>query len=175
MTQTTDQERAEFEAWAIDTNQGYDLTRNQSGRMQTYESVKTEHAWRGFFHGRQAARRAQVVPEQSKPFARINAESAAMIDWLWKDPAFIRKHHGQGLCLHAATPQPPDADHIPDIGKMVATPVKMPEPDINTANRVGLRVIGYTPEAVRQLLASTTLSKKSTEVPCLYGALLIVF
>lgn len=59
MTVSTEQERAtreDFEHWATSTNQGYDLTRNQSGRMQTYE-----YAWRGFFHGWQAARSAQVV------------------------------------------------------------------------------------------------------------------
>lgn len=69
MTQSTEQERPkreDFEKWAISTNQGYDLTRNQSGRMQTYEHDKTEHAWRGFFHGMQAACRAPAVPVQWK-------------------------------------------------------------------------------------------------------------
>lgn len=44
-------ERQAFEAWAKRTNQGYDLTPNVSGRMATYESNTTEHAYRGFFHG----------------------------------------------------------------------------------------------------------------------------
>lgn len=47
-------ERQAFEAWSGRTNQGYDLTRNVSGKMATYESNTTEHAYRGFFHGMNA-------------------------------------------------------------------------------------------------------------------------
>lgn len=47
-------ERQAFEAWSVRTNQGYDLTRNVSGKMTTYESNTTEHAYRGFFHGMNA-------------------------------------------------------------------------------------------------------------------------
>lgn len=47
-------ERQAFEAWSKRANQGYDLTPNVSGRMATYESNTTEHAYRGFFHGMNA-------------------------------------------------------------------------------------------------------------------------
>jgi hypothetical protein len=43
--------KLDFEQWVIETNQGYDLQPNQSGRMQTYEMLTTEHAWRGFCYG----------------------------------------------------------------------------------------------------------------------------
>lgn len=48
--------QSDFEDWSIRTNQGYDLTKMHSGKMHTYEDDKTEHAWRGFFYGWQAAR-----------------------------------------------------------------------------------------------------------------------
>ena len=41
---------AAFEAWSKNTNQGYDLTRMNSGKLATYESDLTEHAWRGYCH-----------------------------------------------------------------------------------------------------------------------------
>ena len=43
----------------------------------------------------------------------------------------------------AAAPQPPEA-----------APVELPEPGINTANHAGIRVIGYTEQQVRDLLAA---------------------
>ena len=45
------EERAAFERWNKDANQGYDLAPCTSGKLQTFESTETEHAWRGFFHG----------------------------------------------------------------------------------------------------------------------------
>ncbi|QVQ26802.1 hypothetical protein [Achromobacter deleyi] len=41
---------AAFEAWNARTKQGYDLTRAYSGKLSTYESDLTEHAWRGYCH-----------------------------------------------------------------------------------------------------------------------------
>ena len=43
----------------------------------------------------------------------------------------------------AAAPQPPEADHIPDAGKMVAVPVQLPEPVYTM--RVRGRMHDYTP------------------------------
>ena len=54
-TQRPGDERAAFEQWSEVTNQGYDLARNVSGKLQTFESTETEHAWRGFFHGLSAS------------------------------------------------------------------------------------------------------------------------
>jgi hypothetical protein len=54
-TQRPGDERAAFEQWSEVTNQGYDLARNVSGKLQTFESTETEHAWRGFFHGLRAS------------------------------------------------------------------------------------------------------------------------
>ena len=52
---TVSKARNAFETWSQDTNQGYDLAPVHSGKMATYESDKTEHAWRGFCHGRLAS------------------------------------------------------------------------------------------------------------------------
>lgn len=77
----------------------------------------------------------------------------------------------------AAAPQPPEADHIPDTGKMVAAPVELPEP-IYTM-RVRGRLHEYTPalqafelddgehnlyteHQVRQLLAAHSIKEQST-------------
>lgn len=49
------EERAAFERWNKDANQGYDLAPCTSGKLQTFESTETEHAWRGFFHGLRAS------------------------------------------------------------------------------------------------------------------------
>lgn len=60
-------ERQAFEAWSKRANQGYDLAPNVSGRMATYESNTTEHAYRGFFHGMNAPAagdaRKELTPE----------------------------------------------------------------------------------------------------------------
>lgn len=60
MTTAQDQQsrasQKDFEAWSKNANQGYDLTKMHSGKLHTYEDDKTEHAWRGFFYGWQAAR-----------------------------------------------------------------------------------------------------------------------
>lgn len=62
--------RTEFEAWVADTNQGYDLTPCASGKMATYEDEKTEHAWRGFFHGCQGIRADAPTDSAHKPRPR---------------------------------------------------------------------------------------------------------
>lgn len=53
--------QAAFEAWSEGTNQGYDLTRMNSGKLATYESDLTEHAWRGYCHAALAS--APVAPQ----------------------------------------------------------------------------------------------------------------
>lgn len=90
MAISTEQERAtreDFEQWSISTNQGYDLTRNQSGRMQTYECVKAEHAWRGFFHSWQAARRAPVAQRVALTDEQIEAAFKAA-GGRWADSSY---------------------------------------------------------------------------------------
>jgi hypothetical protein len=37
-----------FEAWAVDSKQGYDLTREDGAFLATYKDTRTEHAWRGY-------------------------------------------------------------------------------------------------------------------------------
>ena len=64
-TQRPGDERAAFEQWSEVTNQGYDLARNVSGKLQTFESTETEHAWRGFFHGLSASH--GQAPAKSDP------------------------------------------------------------------------------------------------------------
>ena len=45
--------RKEFEDWTVTTNTGYPLDKNTDTHhaMASYEDVRTEHAWRGFFNG----------------------------------------------------------------------------------------------------------------------------
>lgn len=50
MLNTLNRIKVDFEQWAVETNQGYDLRPNQRGLLQTYEALTTEHAWRGFCH-----------------------------------------------------------------------------------------------------------------------------
>lgn len=56
---------AAFEAWSKNTNQGYDLTRMNSGKLATYESDLTEHAWRGYCHAALAS--SPVADERALP------------------------------------------------------------------------------------------------------------
>ncbi len=45
--------RKEFEDWTVAANTGYPLDKNTGTHhaMASYEDVRTEHAWRGFFNG----------------------------------------------------------------------------------------------------------------------------
>lgn len=58
MTHTsTEQERQEFEAWAVE--EGLHIDRNKYGCEERYASISTQSAFRGW----QAKSRAQVVPQ----------------------------------------------------------------------------------------------------------------
>lgn len=77
-------------------------------------------------------------------------------------------------CALSAAPQPPEADHIPDAGKMVAAPVQMPEPVAvmtdTTPREPGWKTMFvpdsgtrlYTEQQVRQLLANHGIQEQST-------------
>lgn len=107
MTQSTDQERAEFEAWKED----YALTFEPN-----YDEHLEADCRAAFLAGMQAARRSQVVPQgwklvpevadekmQRAIAAQFNGTAREAID-AWSEAL-------------AATPQPPEA-----------APVQMPEP-----------------------------------------------
>lgn len=103
MTLNAEAERAkreDFEQWSISTNQGYDLTRNQTGCMRTYEKDKTEHAWRGFFYGSQAARRAPAAPVPQVTPEMIEAALEAYMPFGDMELAI--------QCALFAAPQPPE-------------------------------------------------------------------
>lgn len=117
MTHTTDAERAEFEkAW-----------RERPIYMGGVHQKEVAYIW-----WTQAARRAPAVPV---PQGLREAAQRAH-DWMESqaDSQSKGNHHSFDLfCLRqerdalaealAAAPQPPEADHIPDAGKMVAAPV----------------------------------------------------
>jgi len=69
--------RQAFEAWSIRANQGYDLTPNVSGRMATYESNTTEHAYRGFFHGMNAPAAGDALDAARYRWLREKAHQTA--------------------------------------------------------------------------------------------------
>lgn len=80
-----------FEVWAIDTRQGYDLSREDRALMATYRDIKTEHAWRGYCY---AAFTAQAIPA-AEPVAwqsRFNSKdkwtqcSKEYHDWVMRAP-----------------------------------------------------------------------------------------
>lgn len=171
MTQTTDQERAEFERTiGVD----YDLTPSTI-RQGQYAVPVTQAAWYGW----QAARSAQTfnddqltkliyefevaidVARHSSDVASPDAEAdekavniarsklkahmgsrapAVPVPQGWQlvpiEPTQEMQDamHTTGhaptryAAMLAAAPQPPEADHIPDAGKMVAAPVQLPEP-----------------------------------------------
>lgn len=54
-------------------------------------------------------------------------------------------------------------DHIEQDRKKVAAPVVLPEPGINTASHAGFRVIGYTEQQVRELLAANGITQEKQE------------
>ena len=146
MTQSTEQERAEFEKlWA---------------ERPTYmgQGHQKELAW----HWWQAARRAQVVPqgvvsppkEGASVWTVLIGNDPPVWGSCYFDSPERREQISQGLVhttyesamahaqhLLAAAPQPPEA-----------APVQLPEPGINTASHAGIRVIGYTEQQVRELL-----------------------
>lgn len=114
MTHTTEQERPkreDFEQWSISTNQGYDLTRNQTGCMRTYEQDKTEHACRGFFHGwLQVERGAQVTPDAYLVYAK--GSTRFWVVTLNPDdvPEIYKGGETVPLYRNAAAPHPPEAE-----------------------------------------------------------------
>lgn len=119
-------QREDFEQWSISTNQGYDLTRNQTGCMRTYEQDKTEHAWRGFFHGwmQEAARRAAAVPTE----ITYEMSDAGLSAYNQCTSPFRRTKLAAAFnAMLSAAPQPPEAT-IKQQLTVEAAPVQLPEP-----------------------------------------------
>lgn len=101
MTHTTEQERAEFEAWAAKNYHGINL--EHEGRSYRY-SLANEWwtAW-------QAARRAPAVPV---PQGLREAAQAVVERWdtpLWKDVPATAVYIADLRAALAAAPQPPEA------------------------------------------------------------------
>lgn len=136
MTQSTEQERAEFERTiGVD----YDLTPSTI-RQGQYAVPVTQAAWYGW----QTARRAPAVPVPQKgwryvPEVLTPEMKREFMDMLMDGIDIYMNSNDQieiqtdaprriWKSILAAAPQPPEADHIPDTGKMVAVPVQMPEP-----------------------------------------------
>ena len=116
MTQNTDQDRAEFEAVASDYGAcPKAIERDAKGN---YLLMHTATGWMWW----QAARRAPSVPDQSI--------IEAVDGWFARNTGLggcSDKDVAELAAIFAAAPQPPEADHIPDAGKMVAAPVQLPE------------------------------------------------
>lgn len=132
MTASTDQERQEFEEWAVE--EGLHIDRNKYGCEERYASISTQSAFRGW----QAKSRAQVVP---KGWKLVPEEpTPAMYDRVMRegyyhdDPkavkAVLRAEYQDML---AAAPQPPEAacnqSMQPELATLAA-PVQLPEPAV---------------------------------------------
>lgn len=105
-------EREAFEAWSIRTNQGYDLARNVSGKMQTYENDLTEHAYRGYFHASIAAPSPGIDAAEQKPVADVGLKFN-WNDHLLENDALDYQHDFRlfqvvesYVCKHLAAPSP---------------------------------------------------------------------
>ena len=109
---TTEQERAEFEkAW-----------RERPIYMGGVHQKEVAYIW-----WTQAARRAPAVPVPSRRPTLEEIEEAVgyhSSGWDCVDPSELI----DAIMNIATAPKPPEADHIPDAGKMVAAPVQLPEP-----------------------------------------------
>lgn len=116
MTHHTDTERQAFEAVASDDGKWPKaIERDAKGN---YLLLTTANGWMWW----QAARRAPAVPDQSI--------IEAVDGWFARNTCLggcSDKDVAELAAIFAAAPQPPEADHIPDAGKMVAAPVQLPE------------------------------------------------
>lgn len=99
MTHTSTEQ--EFESWWQENGQ---FCRAGGG---DYEKTFAYRAW-------QASRRAPVVPQRC--------------DLCKNNGGYFYGRTGyEPCCVGSLAPQPPEADHIPDAGKMVAAPMQIPE------------------------------------------------
>ena len=180
---TTEQERAEFEAWyiararkAVPAFAEWSEIEILEGCMRpdsgSYRIDSARIAWDAW----QAARRAPLVPVPQGYRLQPLSEYDAMCEFI------------------SAAPQPPEAALVPSIAvtpEMVeaaneaycpfgdmelalcaalqvapippeAAPVQLPEYGIDTANHAGIRVRGYTEQQVRRLLAAHGIQEQST-------------
>lgn len=153
MTHTTDQDRAEFEAWA--DNEFYDGIASVGDTWSDARNMYTDAAHHMAFYAWQAARRAQVVPNvvqmqdaekkiaELLALARIMVRAALDADNKTEMPeikAAIESEVEFERTLRntiAAAPQPPVAAQLDDIDvadmaqavdSTEAAPVQMPEP-----------------------------------------------
>lgn len=132
MTQTTDQERAEFEEIMRDSPSYKPALLNWVG--ERYEFDIMESAWQGFQLGKQAARRAPVVPQGWKITEEMHVAAVKVL------------HRASGVdglpqrmvdAMLAAAPQPPEAAQLDDtnvvdmaqaVDSKEEAPVQLPEP-----------------------------------------------
>lgn len=173
----TDQKRAEFEAWANGRCELHLV--NPAGR---YSSAITQFAWEAYQAGRAALADADLAARQRE------LQLLDEIEALERLALRVLKQLGE-----EAAPQPPAVkesltpatvnqeltDQFRGATQMVPaalTPARhtqaiiaaaqLPEPDIDTANHAGVRVIGYTPQKVRDLLATQAVNQPLTaQVP----------
>lgn len=125
LTQTTDQDRAEFEAWAISC--GADLTPAGFG---LYAKIETESAWQAW----QTARRAPVVPVETLeteyasclaqcrdafPVPDVNTE----LEGLWAAAMGCPLSVPEYIKAIAAAPQPPEANPV-ELHQIKTAPVE---------------------------------------------------
>ncbi|MGN1057219.1 MAG: hypothetical protein ACI4QS_10960 [Comamonas sp.] len=132
---------------------GVERLRKCPGLHQIQEPSQLEAAQQGVPEGWALV---PVEPQDAQQAAGATAIrfDTTLINKMWTANKVYRE-------MVAAAPQPPEAETRRQIWMQACeqaareeiAPVQLPAPDINTANHVGLRVIGYTPEAVRQLLA----------------------
>lgn len=120
MTQHAD-ERAEFEqmreSFEAEIIKANPLART-TGCLVTlgnhYTDPDCEGRWDIWKRAWQAARRAPVVPQRC--------------DLCKNNGGYFYGRTGyEPCCVGSLAPQPPEADHIPDAGKMVAAPMQIPE------------------------------------------------
>lgn len=168
MTHTTDQDRAEFEAWA--DNEFYDGIASVGDTWSDARNMYTDAAHHMAFYAWQAARRAQVVPNvvqmqdaekkiaELLALARIMVRAALDADNKTEMPeikAAIESEVEFERTLRntiAAAPQPPEAAQLDDIDvadmaqavdSTEAAPVQMPEPISKMLEDYRSRAIDY--------------------------------
>jgi hypothetical protein len=142
MTQSTEQERAEV----ICTDQGINVVKDD--------------VLMAFIPWEQAACRAEVAVKDCwcttcRPLTLEDVRFVVCPDCGNKRCPKANNH--ANACTNSnAVGQPGSSwEHVkPWAQRIEAAPVQMPEPDISTANHAGIRVIGYTTQAVRKLLTA---------------------
>lgn len=127
MTHTTEQERAQ----ALAEKHGATSYRNRADTQNPAYGFTPIQIAALIAEVEQAARRAPAVPVP-QGWALVPAEVTKEMQDAWdsapQDEDADDEFYGAYRAMIAAAPQPPEADHIPDAGKMVAAPVQLPEP-----------------------------------------------